>query len=98
MLGRPCGSNLVVEQIEHNPATCAHACPLESGLGEHTRHEVVTYFRHRSGHLVWVRLWTMAVKIRSGAIAGAMKVFSERAQVPRSKWDPTCRDPASHSH
>jgi PAS domain S-box-containing protein len=22
MLGRPCGSNLVVEEIEHNPALC----------------------------------------------------------------------------
>jgi PAS domain S-box-containing protein len=81
MLGRPCGSNLVVEQIEHNPALCAHQCPLESGVGEHARREVVTYFRHRAGHLVWVRLWTMAVKNRAGDILGAVKVFSERVQL-----------------
>jgi PAS domain S-box-containing protein len=81
MLGRVCGSNLVVEQKEHNPALCVHSCPLESGLGDHVRHEVVTYFRHKSGHVVWVRLWTMAVKNRSGDIVAAMKVFSERVQV-----------------
>jgi PAS domain S-box-containing protein/diguanylate cyclase (GGDEF)-like protein len=81
MLGRTCGSNLVVEQVEHNPAMCAHLCPLESGVGEHARREVVTYFRHKSGHVVWVRLWTMAVKNRAGDIVGAMKVFSERVQV-----------------
>jgi len=80
MLGRPCGSNLVVEEIEHNPALCAHQCPLESGAGEHAQREVVTYFRHRAGHVVWVRLWTMAVKDRAGNILGAVKVFSERVQ------------------
>jgi diguanylate cyclase (GGDEF)-like protein/PAS domain S-box-containing protein len=80
MLGRPCGSNLVVEEIEHNPALCVHPCPLESGVGEHARREVVTYFRHRAGHVVWVRLWTMAVKNRAGDIVGAVKVFAERVQ------------------
>jgi diguanylate cyclase (GGDEF)-like protein/PAS domain S-box-containing protein len=81
MLGRVCGSNLVVEQLEHNPALCVHSCPLESGVGDHVRHEVMTYFRHKSGHVVWVRLWTMAVKNRAGDIVAAMKVFSERVQV-----------------
>ena len=36
MLGRPCGSNLVVEEIEHNPAMCAHQCPLGAAW-ENTR-------------------------------------------------------------
>jgi diguanylate cyclase (GGDEF)-like protein len=49
-------------------------------VGEHTRREVVTYFRHRAGHVVWVRLWTMAVENRAGVIVGAVKVFSERVQ------------------
>jgi hypothetical protein len=71
-LGRPCSSNLVVEEIEHNPAMCAHQCRLESGVGEHARREVVTYFRHRAGHLVWVRLWTMAVKNRVGDIVSGV--------------------------
>src|SRR5215468_6895087 len=60
MLGRYCSGNLMVEQqMEHNPATCVHSCPLESGIEEHTRHEAVTYFRHRAGHVVVARLWTM---------------------------------------
>ncbi|HST12879.1 MAG TPA: PAS domain-containing protein [Terriglobales bacterium] len=85
MLGRPCSSNLIVEQLEHNPAICAHHCPLESGVGEHARHEVMTHFRHRSGHVVWVRLWTMVVKNRAGDIVGAVKVFSERVPVAESR-------------
>ncbi len=80
MLGRPCGSNLVVEEIEHNPALCAHQCPLESGVGDHPPREVTTYFRHRAGHVLWVRLWTMAIKNRAGVIVGAVKVFCERVR------------------
>lgn len=87
MLGRTCGSNVVVEEAGHNTAVCAHQCPLESSGGEHSRREVVTYLRHRAGHVVWVRLWTMVVKNRAGEIVGAVKVFSERVQAPELAAD-----------
>lgn len=87
MLGRTCGNSVVVEELEHNTALCAHHCPLESGVGEHSRREVVTYLRHRAGHVVWVRLWTMVVKNQAGEIVGAVKVFSERVQAPEMAVD-----------
>ena len=81
MRGRPCGSNLVVEEIEHNPAWCARtSVRWRERLGRNTRAGSGDHFRHRAGHVVWVRLWTMAVKNREGVIVGAVKVFCERAQ------------------
>ncbi|MGC2196202.1 MAG: diguanylate cyclase [Terriglobales bacterium] len=81
VLGRPCRDSILVEYDDHNPLVCAHHCPLE-GTRDGTRQEVVTYVRHRSGHVVPVRLWTMALKNRAGAIVGAVKVFSEKIALP----------------
>jgi PAS domain S-box-containing protein len=76
MLGRPCMSNLGLEEIEHNPAACVHACPLERNEGE-PRRDATVRMRHRSGHLLRVRLWTMAIRNAARQIVGAAKVFSE---------------------
>ena len=76
MLGRPCVSNLGLEEIEHNPAVCVHVCPLERNEGEPRRDATVS-MRHRSGHLWRVRLWTMAIRNAAGEIVGAAKVFSK---------------------
>lgn len=51
MLGRPCGDSIVVQHDEHNPLLCAHHCPLE-GTRDGAHQEVVTYVRHRAGHVV----------------------------------------------
>jgi diguanylate cyclase (GGDEF)-like protein/PAS domain S-box-containing protein len=81
VLGRACRDNILVEYEEHNPLVCAHHCPFE-GARDGAHQEVVTYVRHRSGHVVPVRLWTMALKDRAGAIVGAIKVFSEKVALP----------------
>ena len=80
VLGRPCSDNIVVQHDEHNPLVCAHHCPLE-GTRDGAHQEVVTYVRHRSGHVVPVRLWTMALKDRLGNIVGAVKVFAEKTAI-----------------
>src|SRR5258706_6314698 len=77
MLGRPCVSNLGLEELEHNPAVCVHACPLERDEREPRRDATVS-MRHRSGQLLRVRLWTMAIRNAAGEIVGAAKVFSDR--------------------
>ena len=64
----------MVEYDDHNPAMCVHHCPLE-GVRHGARQEVMTYLRHRAGHVVPVRLWTMALKNRAGDIVGAVKVL-----------------------
>jgi diguanylate cyclase (GGDEF)-like protein len=38
--------------------------------------------RHRAGHLLRVRLWTMAVRNAAGEIVGAVKVFTDGANAP----------------
>lgn len=81
MLGRPCVSNLGLEALEHNPAVCVHQCPMERAAKE-PRHDVTVSMRHRAGHLLRVRLWTMAVRNAAGEIVGAVKVFTDRANAP----------------
>ena len=85
MLGRPCGSNLGLETLEHNPALCVHQCPLERGARE--PRDVTVSMRHRAGHLLRVRLWTMAVRNSAGKIVGAVKVFTDRAKTPEASVD-----------
>jgi PAS domain S-box-containing protein/diguanylate cyclase (GGDEF)-like protein len=82
VLGRPCSDSILVEYDDHNPLLCMHQCPLENTRGDGARREAITYIRHRSGHVVSVRLWTMALKDRAGEIVGAVKVFSERVCSP----------------
>src|SRR5690242_14545897 len=81
MLGRPCASNLGLEELGHNPANCVHQCPMERATRE-PRHDVTVNMRHRAGHLLRVRLWTMAVRNAAGEIVGAVKVFTDRANAP----------------
>jgi PAS domain S-box-containing protein len=81
VLGRACRDSILVEYDDHNPVMCVHHCPLE-GVRNGSRQEAMTYLRHRAGHVVPVRLWTMALKDRTGNIVGAVKVFSEKIAVP----------------
>lgn len=81
VLGRACRDSILVEYDDHNPVMCVHHCPLE-GVRNGSRQEAMTYLRHRAGHVVPVRLWTMALKDRAGNIVGAVKVFSEKIAVP----------------
>lgn len=82
VLGRPCSDSILLEYDDHNPLLCMHQCPLENTRGDGARREAITYVRHRSGHVVSVRLWTMALKGPAGEIVGAVKVFSERVSSP----------------
>jgi PAS domain S-box-containing protein len=91
VLGRPCDSFVVEQQEEHNPVVCTHQCPIESGTGENKQREVVTYLRHRGGHVIPVRLWTIALKNATGEIVGAMKVFSEHAVAAESSAEEASR-------
>jgi PAS domain S-box-containing protein/diguanylate cyclase (GGDEF)-like protein len=93
MLGRVLeGAVLADNNEEHNPVACVHACPLESPAGEGHPRRVMTYVRHRAGHVVPVLLWTMALRDEVGKVAGAVKVFSEYVASteanPRDKSEP----------
>lgn len=88
VLGRPCRDTILVEGEEHNPLVCAHQCPLES-TRDGVHQEVVSYVRHRSGHVVPVQLWTMALRNQAGTIVGAVKVFAERVALPELNREET---------
>ncbi len=78
MLGREYRAELVVESEEHNPLVCVHACPLESPEGAGSPRRMLSYIRHRSGHVVPVLMWTLALKDQAENIVGSVKVFTEQ--------------------
>src|SRR4029077_8146508 len=88
MLGRPCAGNLGLETLEHNPAMCVHQCQMERAAREPC-HDVMVSMRHRAGHVLRVRLWTMAVRNGAGEIVGAVKVFTDRANAPEVSVEKT---------
>ncbi len=77
VLGRSCADKFLVSCGEHNPLTCTQHCSQET-TRDGVPHTVATYVRHRSGHVLPIRLWTMGLKDATGAIIGAMKIFSEQ--------------------
>jgi PAS domain S-box-containing protein len=82
VLGREYRGDLVVESDEHSPLVCVHGCPLEPPPDAGTPQRVMTYVRHRSGHVVPVWLWTLSLKDGSGSIAGSVKILSEQRTAP----------------
>jgi diguanylate cyclase (GGDEF)-like protein/PAS domain S-box-containing protein len=78
VLGREYRSDLVVENEDHCPLVCVHQCPLASPAGAGWPQRIMTYLRHRAGHVVPVLLWTLTLKNGAGQIVGSVKVFSEQ--------------------
>lgn len=81
VLGRTCRDSILVEYENDNPVLCTQANVME-GTRDGAPKEAVTYVRHRAGHVVPVRLWTMPFTNRGGNVVGAVKIFSEKLAVP----------------
>ncbi len=81
VLGRTCGDSILVEYENDNPVLCTHANVLE-GTRDGVPKEAIAYVRHRAGHVVPVRLWSLPFTNRAGNVVGAVKIFSEKLAVP----------------
>jgi PAS domain S-box-containing protein len=78
VLGREYRKDLVVENEEHCPLVCVHPCPLEGPPEADWPQRIMTYLRHKAGHVVPVLLWTLSLKDAAGQIVGSVKIFSEQ--------------------
>lgn len=78
VLGREYRADLLVENEEHNPLVCVHPCPLESPPRAGLPQRIMSYIRHRSGHVVPVLLWTLSLKDAGGNVVGSVKIFTEQ--------------------
>jgi diguanylate cyclase (GGDEF)-like protein/PAS domain S-box-containing protein len=77
VLGRGCNESILAESDEQHPGREAPIYQTKTGETGGAPLEQIKHLRHRSGHVVAVRQWTMVMRDPQGRIAGAVMVFSE---------------------
>lgn len=77
VLGRRCNESILAENDEQHPGREAPTYQTKTGETGGAPLEQIKHLRHRSGHVVAVRQWTMVMRDAEGRIGGAVTVFSE---------------------
>ncbi len=77
VLGRCCAGSILMHMDGWGTALCREKCPLERTINDGEPREAEMYLHHRQGHLLPVLVKVYPVKDPSGAIVGAVEVFSD---------------------
>jgi len=77
VLGRICEESLLMHCDEHGTDLCDSACPLSQTLLDGKKREMSVYLRHKSGHLLPVHMWCVAIRDAHGNVIGASQSFDE---------------------
>lgn len=80
VVGSRCFDNLLSHIDESGCELCHAGCPLSATIEDGTRREAEVYLRHKSGHRVPVSIRVAPIRDNSGAIVGAVEVFSDITQ------------------
>lgn len=79
MLGRYCWHNRLRHMDERGQSLCWGHCPLAATLMDGLPREAEVYLHHKSGHRVPVLVRVTPIREATGAIAGAVEVFSDNS-------------------
>ncbi|HUO61820.1 MAG TPA: diguanylate cyclase [Candidatus Acidoferrales bacterium] len=85
MLGKKCPEGLLQNVIRCAPGACHPACFAHLCLNDGQRREMVTYLRHRDGHLVPVHVKLSPV-LEDNAVVATVAQFSD--MTPRATQEP----------
>ena len=77
VLGRICEESLLMHCDEQGTDLCDSACPLSQTLLDGKKREMSVYLRHKSGHLLPVHIWCVAIRDAHGNVIGASQSFDE---------------------
>ncbi|MGD0913282.1 MAG: sensor domain-containing diguanylate cyclase [Terracidiphilus sp.] len=77
VVGSACFDNLLMHVNNEGCELCQGACPLAATIKDGKRRESEVYLRHKSGHRVPVSVRVSPIRDNSGAIIGAVEVFSD---------------------
>jgi PAS domain S-box-containing protein len=78
VVGRFCRDNILMHCNEAGAVLCEAECPLAESIRDGKQKEGQLYLRHKTGHQVPVKVWTMAIRNARGAIIGAAESFEVR--------------------
>lgn len=76
-IGRHCYDNFLMHMNEKNCALCIVGCPLAATLADGKPREAEVSLQHKAGHRVPISVRVSPVRDETGAIVGAVEVFSD---------------------
>ncbi|HEY1270636.1 MAG TPA: diguanylate cyclase, partial [Terriglobales bacterium] len=77
VLGRPCSENILAHCDNSGTPLCKDNCPLAATLLDGRKREARLYMRHKGGHRLPVKVWTVPVRNSHGTIIAAAESFEE---------------------
>lgn len=79
VVGRHCWNNILKHINHEGILLCKTMCPLAATVQDGETREAEVYLHHKAGHRVPVRVRTAPVRDASGAIIGAVEIFSDNS-------------------
>ncbi len=76
-MGRHCFDNFLQHVDENGCGLCGTRCPLKQTIEDGKAREIEVYLRHKEGHRVPVAVRASPIMDGSGAIIGAVEIFSD---------------------
>ncbi len=79
VIGRCCQDNLLQHMDSTGRELCRCGCPLVACMGDGREREALVYLRHKNGQRVPVSVRVRPMRDESGAIVGAVEIFTDDA-------------------
>lgn len=85
VIGRLCRDNLLNHCTENGHELCLNACPLTRCMETGHQQQAEVYLHHADGHRVPVLVRTSPIYDESGAIIGAVEIFSDNSKLFKAR-------------
>lgn len=79
VIGHSCADNLLMHVDQEGTQLCIHGCPLVSTTSDGIPREAEVFLHHKDGHRVPVSIRVAPMRDESGAIIGAVEIFSDNS-------------------
>jgi diguanylate cyclase (GGDEF)-like protein/PAS domain S-box-containing protein len=79
-MGKCCADNLLRHVSIHGDCLCEHGCPLHGTMSDGIPRAADVFLHHKSGHRVPVQVRTSPLYDASGAIRGALEIFTDNSR------------------
>jgi diguanylate cyclase (GGDEF)-like protein/PAS domain S-box-containing protein len=79
VVGHRCADNVLAHVDAEGVPLCLAGCPLTATIEDRQRREMTVFLHHKLGHRVPVSVRAQAVVDVSGAVVGALEVFSDES-------------------
>jgi diguanylate cyclase (GGDEF)-like protein/PAS domain S-box-containing protein len=79
VLGRSCSDNILRHVTDAGRQLCVEGCPLAATMSDNQVLGTEVYMHHANGHRVPIAVWAAPLQDRTGAVVGAIEIFSDHS-------------------